>query len=45
MNYDRQHRFYCGVELHARTLFAHVLDARFKTVFEQDRPADPAPLF
>jgi len=33
MNYDRQHRFYCGVDLHARTL-----DARGKTVFEQDLP-------
>ena len=41
MNYDRQHRFYCGVDLHARTLFVHVLDHKGKTVFEQDLPADP----
>src|SRR5688572_10645315 len=42
MNYNRPHRFYCGVDLHARTLFTHVLDHKGKTVFEQDLPADPA---
>ena len=24
--YDRQHRFYCGIDLHARTLSLHILD-------------------
>ncbi len=42
MHYTGQHRFYCGVDLHARTLFTHVLDHKGKTVFEQDLPADPA---
>jgi transposase len=42
MHYTGRHRFYCGVDLHARTLFTHVLDHRGKTVFEQDLPADPA---
>ena len=42
MNYNRPHRFYCGVDLHARTMYVHVLDAKGKTVFEQDLPADPA---
>jgi transposase len=41
MYYTHRHRFYCGVDLHARTLFLHVLDAKGKTVFEQDLPADP----
>ena len=41
MVYNQPHRFYCGVDLHARSLFAHVLDAKGKTVFEQDLPADP----
>ena len=41
MNYSRQHRFYVGVDLHARTMFTHVLDAKGKTVFEQDLPAEP----
>jgi transposase len=42
MYYTHRHRFYCGVDLHARTLFVHVLDDKGKTVFEQDLPADPA---
>lgn len=42
MTYNHPHRFYCGVDLHARTMFTHVLDAKGKTVFEQDLPADPA---
>src|SRR4029453_1149805 len=42
MNYSSQHRFYCGVDLHARTMFTHTLDHKGKTVFEQDLPADPA---
>jgi transposase len=39
--YTGQHRFYCGVDLHARTMYTHVLDAGGKTVFERDLPADP----
>src|SRR5688572_7945775 len=39
--YQQQHRFYAGVDLHARTMFTHVLDAKGKTVFEQDLPTDP----
>jgi transposase len=41
MVYNQPHRFYCGVDLHARSLFTHVLDAKGRTVFEQDLPADP----
>jgi transposase len=36
-----QHRFYCGVDLHARTMFTHVLDANGTTVFDRDLPTDP----
>jgi transposase len=39
--YQQPHRFYAGVDLHARTLYVHILDANGKTVFEQDLPADP----
>jgi transposase len=39
--YQQQHRFYVGVDLHARTMFTHVLDADGTTVFEKDLPADP----
>jgi transposase len=41
MTYNRQHRFYCGVDLHARSMYVHVLDANGKTRFEQDLPAGP----
>ena len=41
MVYNQPHRFYCGVDLHARSLFTHILDHKGKTVFERDLPADP----
>ena len=40
--YTGQHRFYAGVDLHARTMYTHVLDAQGKTVFAKDLPTDPA---
>src|SRR5262245_7940734 len=39
--YTGRHRFYCGVDLHARTMFVHILDADGRTVFEQDLPTEP----
>lgn len=39
--YNRPHRFYCGVDLHARSMYTHVLDAAGSTVFERDLPAGP----
>jgi transposase len=42
MRFDNQpHRFYAGVDLHARTMFTHVLDDRGRTRFAQDLPANP----
>jgi hypothetical protein len=40
-NYNQAHSYYAGVDRHARSLFLHVLNARGKTVFEQDLPAQP----
>jgi Transposase len=40
--YTGQHRFYCGVDLHARTMFVHILDRKGKTVFAEDLSANPA---
>jgi transposase len=39
--YNQPHRFYAGVDLHARSLFTHVLDHAGRTVFEKDLPAGP----
>jgi len=40
--YNTQDPFYCGVDLHARSLFVNVLDDRGTTRFEQDLSASPA---
>jgi transposase len=39
--YNQPHRFYCGGDLHARTLYLHILDHDGKTRFEQNLPARP----
>jgi transposase len=39
--YTRPHRFYAGGDLHARTLYLHVLDADGRTCFDQNLPARP----
>ena len=40
-SYSGQRRFYAGVDLHARSMFTHVLDHKCQTAFEKDLPADP----
>ena len=39
--YNQPHAFYAGVDLHARSMFTHILDHDGKTVFEADLPASP----
>ena len=39
--YNQQHRFYCGVDRHARTLSLHVLDATGKSVLAKTIAANP----
>ena len=39
--YNTQHTHYCGVDLHARSLFVHVLDHTGATRLERDIPASP----
>ena len=34
--YKHTHAFYCGVDLHARSMFTHILDHDGNTVFEAD---------
>src|SRR5438105_3068219 len=40
--YNRQHRFYCGIDLHARTLAVCILDQAGAVLFEGNLAADPA---
>ncbi len=37
-NYNKAHAFYAGVDLHARSLFVYVLNARGKTAREPSFP-------
>ena len=39
--YKQQHRYYAGIDLHARSMFTHILNAEGQTVFEKDLPAGP----
>lgn len=40
--YTTTHAYYCGVDLHARSLYVHVLDDKGVTRLERDLPASPA---
>ncbi|MDB5307183.1 MAG: transposase of ISGsu5 [Gemmataceae bacterium] len=40
--YKTPHAYYCGVDLHARSLSVNVLDDTGRTRLEQDLPANPA---
>ena len=41
-NYNQQHPYYCGVDLHARSLFINICDPTGVTQFEKNLPATPA---
>src|SRR4051794_27753317 len=38
--YNQAHQFYCGVDLHARSMYVCILDHQGQIVFHQDLPAD-----
>jgi transposase len=40
--YKTPHAYYCGIDLHARSLYVHVLDDTGSTRLERDIPASPA---
>jgi hypothetical protein len=39
--YKQPHAFYAGIDLHARSMFTHILDNDGKTVFKADLSANP----
>jgi transposase len=43
-HYKAPHAYYCGIDLHARSLYVHVLDDKNATRLEQNLPASPAAL-
>ena len=39
--YNQQHQFYCGVDLHARSMYLCILDAKGAIVLHQNMAAKP----
>ena len=39
--YTKQHKFYCGIDLHARSMYVCILDARGQVVFHKDLKTNP----
>ncbi|MBI4517653.1 MAG: IS110 family transposase [Deltaproteobacteria bacterium] len=39
--YTQQHQYYCGVDLHARSMYVCILDAAGTVVVHKDLPAEP----
>jgi len=40
--YNQAHRFYCGIDLHTRTIYLCILDHAGQIVLHHDVPAEPA---
>ncbi len=40
--YNREHKFYCGVDLHARTMYLCILDHGGSIVLHKEVPCEPA---
>ena len=40
--YNQPHAYYCGIDLHARSLYLHILDDKGTTRLERDIAASPA---
>jgi transposase len=43
--YNHQHKHYCGIDLHARSLYVCILNQEGKTIRHKECPADPDRLF
>jgi len=42
--YTGQHRYYCGIDLHTRTMYVCILDAAGQVLVHQNLPAEPGAL-
>ena len=43
--YNQQHKFYCGIDLHARKMYVCILDQKGKTQVHENIKTDPEALF
>jgi transposase len=41
--YTQQHKYYCGIDLHARVMYVCILDSAGNTVFHKNMAAGPGP--
>lgn len=41
--YTKQHQYYCGIDLHARTMYVCILDQTGQIVMERNMPSAPEP--
>ena len=39
--YTQQHHYYCGIDLHARSMYVCILDAAGEIVVERNLPTTP----
>jgi transposase len=42
--YNTTHQHYCGIDLHARSLYVCILDRQGETLLHKEIPANPEPL-
>ena len=42
--YTKQHQYYCGIDLHARSMFVCVLDQEGNILVHRNLPTDPGRL-
>ena len=42
--YTRQHQFYCGIDLHARSMYVCILDSAGTVLFHRNLPTEPQQL-
>lgn len=40
--YNRQHTYYCGIDLHVKTMYVCILDATGQTLLHRNMPSTPA---
>jgi len=43
--YNQQHKYYCGIDLHARKMYVCILDQKGKTMVHENIKTDPELLF
>jgi transposase len=41
--YTKQHQFYCGIDLHARTMYVGILNQDGEIMLHRNMPASPEP--